>query len=340
MVDEVRKHLADLLNAGIIQKSGSPWASNIVLVRKKNGKLRMCVDYRILNKRTIKDAYALPRIEEVFDVLHGAKYFTTLDTKAGYHQEEIEEHHRERTAFTVGPLGFYEYIKMPFGLSNSPATYQRLMEEILGDYNMTICVIYLDDLIIFADTFKEHLIRLDKILTRLKEHKVKLSPEKCYFIQTSVSFLGHIVSGEGIQTDPTKIEKIKQWKTPKNAGELRSFIAFAGYYRRFIKDFSKITKPLTDLLPGTSSKKNKKQTKIWQWTHKEQQIFDNLKEILTKPPILAYPNFQRPFELHTDASGVDLEPSYTKMGTLFLMLVDHYRSQRRIIRHLNLNSWL
>lgn len=164
MVEEVRKHLNDLLDAGIIEKSCSPWASNIVLVRKKNGKLRMCVDYRMLNQRTIKDAYALPRIEEVFDVLHGAKYFTTVDMKAGYHQVKVEDSHRERTAFTAGPLGFYQFLKMPFGLSNSPATYQRLMEEVLGDYNMTICVIYLDDLIIFSNTFEEHLLRMERSL--------------------------------------------------------------------------------------------------------------------------------------------------------------------------------
>ena len=175
MVDEVRKHLEQLLDAGIIRKPCSPWCSNIVLVRKKNGKLRMCVDYRMLNKRSVKDAYALPRNEEVFDVLHGAKYFSTIDMKAGYHQVEIEDQHKERTAFTVGPLGFYEYIKIPFGLSNSPATYQRLMEDVLGYYNMTICVIFLDDLIIFSSSFEEHLRHLHMVLTRLRENNLKLS---------------------------------------------------------------------------------------------------------------------------------------------------------------------
>ena len=147
---------------------------------------------------------------------------------------------------------------MPFGLSNSPATYQRLMEECLGDYNMTICVIYLDDLIVFADTFEDHLKRLDMILTRLKQCNLKLSPEKCIFIQEKVHFLGHVVSSEGIETDPTKEEKIKNWPTPANSDELRSFLAFAGYYRRFIKDFSKITRPLSDLLTPTTKKKGQK----------------------------------------------------------------------------------
>ena len=148
----------------------------------------MCVDYRMLNKRTVKDSYALPRIEEVFDVLHGAKVFSSLDMKSGYHQVELEEEHKERTAFTVGPLGFYEYCKMPFGLSNSPATYQRLMEECLGDYNMKICIIYLDDIIIFGKDFDEHLERLDLVLTRLKECNLKLSAEKSYLMQERVRY--------------------------------------------------------------------------------------------------------------------------------------------------------
>ena len=168
MISEVREHLENLLSTGIIRKSKSPWSSNIVPVRKKNGKLRLCVDYRMLNCRSTKDAYALPKIEEIFDVLHGSKYFSTIDMKSGYHQVEVKDSHKERTAFNVSNLGFYEYVRMPFGLSNAPATYQRLMEECLGDYNMTICVIYLDDLIVFADTFEEHLHRLDLVLTRLR----------------------------------------------------------------------------------------------------------------------------------------------------------------------------
>ena len=175
MIDEVRQHLEQLLSCGIIRPSKSPWASNIVLVRKKSGKLKLCVDYRSLNERTVKDSYALPRIEEVFDCLLGSKYFSTIDMKFGYHQVEVEEEHKPRTSFTAGPLGFWEYNKMPFGLTNSPATYQRLMEECLKDLNMNICVIYLDDLIIFSKTFDEHLERLDQVFSRLKECSLKLA---------------------------------------------------------------------------------------------------------------------------------------------------------------------
>ena len=173
MVDEVRQHLEQLLTCGIIRPSKSPWASPIVLCRKKSGKLRMCCDYRRINQRTIKDAYALPRIEEIFDCLHGARYFSTIDMKSGYNQIEVEEEHKERTGFTVGSLVFFEYNKMPFGLSNAPNFYQRVMEECLGDLNMTICVIYIDDLIIFSNTFEEHLERLDIILERLKSFNIK-----------------------------------------------------------------------------------------------------------------------------------------------------------------------
>ena len=307
MIDEVRAHLELLLSSGVIRKSKSPWASNVVLVRKKTGKLRMCIDYRTLNSKTRKDSYALPRIEEVFDVLNGATVFSTIDMKSGYYQVEVEESHKERTAFTVGPLGFFEYNKMPFGLSNSPATYQRLMEECLGDYNMKICVIYLDDLIIFANSFEEHQERLQKVLQRLRECNLKLSGEKCFFLQERVKFLGHVVSGQGVETDPDKTDRVKNWPTPTNPDDLRSFVAFAGYYRRFVKDFSKVTKPLTALLPPTSTKKNRKKVIVlWIWKKEQEDAFQLIKSLLTSPPILAYPDFKKSFELHTDASASGL----------------------------------
>ena len=264
-------------------------------------------------------------MEEIFDCLHGSKYFSTIDIKSGYHQVEVEESHKERTAFTVGNLGFYEYVSMPFGLSNSPATYQRIMQDILGDYHMKICLIYLDDLIIFSDSFEQHLERLDLILTRLLEANLKLAPEKCFFFKPSISFLGHVVSGEGVSTDPAKIEKVINWPVPTNADELRSFVAFAGYYRRFIKGFSDIVRPLNELLPPTSSKKNAKRTikPEWKWTDKELTVFNHLKERLSTPPVLAYPDFKLPFEIHTDASG-------TALGAVLYQLQN---GQRRVIAY-------
>jgi hypothetical protein len=304
MVDEVREHLENLLSSGIIRKSKSPFASNIVLVRKKNGKLRMCVDYRMLNKKSVKDSYALPRVEEVFDVLKGSTLFSTIDQKSGYFQVDIEETHKERTAFTAGALGFYEYNRMPFGLSNSPATYQRLMEECLGDYNMKICVIFLDDLIIFSENFEQHLERLDLVLTRLGQCNLKLSSDKCFFLKEKVKFLGHVVGANGVETDPDKIEKVLNWPRPTDFDSLRSFVCFAGYYRRYVEGFSKIAKPLTDILPATSKKKHKKKytDKDWHWGEEQELAFKKLKKILTSAPILAYPDFDKPFELHIDGS--------------------------------------
>nr|KAG5685189.1 hypothetical protein BaRGS_019900 [Batillaria attramentaria] len=172
MLDEVRSHLQQLLASGIIRPSHSPWASNVVLARKKDGSLRMCIDFRQLNNRTVKDSYALPRVEEILDCLAGSQYFTVLDMKSGYYQVEIEEHHKQRTAFTVGPLGFFEYNRLPFGLCNAPATYQRLMEDIFGEFNLKTCLIYLDDLIVFSRTYEEHMERLRKIFQRFQESGV------------------------------------------------------------------------------------------------------------------------------------------------------------------------
>ncbi|MCG7878261.1 MAG: DDE-type integrase/transposase/recombinase [Candidatus Thiodiazotropha taylori] len=264
----------------------------------------MCVDYRQLNKRTIRDSYALPRIEEILDTLAGSKYFTVLDMKSGYHQVEVFEEHKCRTAFTVGPLGFWEFNRLPFGLNNAPASYQRLMEQCLGDLNMKICAIYLDDLIIFSNSLEQHLERLDMVLNRLKECNLKLNPKKCFFLQTNVKYVGHIVSENGVQADPEKIEKIKNWPTPKNAEEVRQFTSFAGYYKRFVKDFSKIAKPLTDLHPSTSVKNGKKvkMSKPFVWHKIQSDAFEQLKTALSSPPILGYPDYNDSFELHTDAS--------------------------------------
>ena len=309
MIDEVRSHIEQLAAGGIIRPSHSPWASNVVLVRKHDGKLRMCVDYRQLNKRTVKDSYALPRIEELLDTLAGSKYFTVLDMKSGYHQVEVFEEHKCRTAFTVGPLGFWEFNRLPFGLNNAPATYQRLMEQCLGgDLNMKICAIYLDDLIIFSSSLEEHLERLDRVLNRLKECNLKLNPKKCMFLQTEVKYVGHIVSEKGIRADPEKIDKVKNWPTPTNAEEVRKFTSFAGYYRRFVKDFSKIAKPLTELHPNTAVKSGKKvkSVKPFVWGKAQQEAFNKLKDLLSSPPVLGYANNDSPFELHTDASSSGL----------------------------------
>ena len=270
----------------------------------------MCVDYRQLNSNTKKDAYALPRVEEILVNLAGNSYFTVLDAKSGYHQVNITEEHKERTAFTVGPLGFFEYVRMPFGLSNAPATYQRLMEECLGDLHLNICCIFLDDLIVFSKTYEEHLERFQLVFDKLRSTGLKLSPKKCSFFMKKVKYVGHIVSEHGIETDPGKTETVLNWPKPTTPEEVRQFIGFVCYYRRFIPNFSQTARPLTILMPtprSTNKRKSKQQDKAkWKWGPEQDTAFENLKKALASPPILGYANYSLPFELHTDASQLGL----------------------------------
>ena len=309
MIEEVRSHIKELLAAGIIRPSHSPFSSNVVLVRKSDGSLRLCIDYRQLNSRTIKDNYALPRIEEILDSLAGNTYFSVLDMKSGYHQIEIVEEHKERTAFTVGPLGFYEFNQMSFGLANAPATYQRLQEQCLGDLHLKICFIYLDDLIIFSSSFQEHLNRLQQVFQRIRDYGLKLSPKKCSFFMKKVKYVGHIVSKDGVEPDPDKLSKVKNWPTPTNCEQVRQFLGFAGYYRKFIHNFAKIARPLIDIMAVCKKPRSNCKPKLdpkWHWNTEQQQAFEILKEKLTSPPVLSYPDFSKPFKLHTDACQTGL----------------------------------
>ena len=206
-----------MLEIGAIRKSQSPWASTVVLVRKKDGALRFCIDLRKLNARMIKDAQTLPRIEESLDSLCGAVIFTSLDLKSGYWQVELDEDSIPYTAFTVGPLGFYKCLRMLFGLTNAPATFQRLMENCLGDLHLNWCIIYLDDIIIYSKTPEEHVERLEAVFKKLSSAGLKLKPSKCKFFKSQITYLGHIVSNEGIATDPKKIKAIQLWPRPENS---------------------------------------------------------------------------------------------------------------------------
>lgn len=303
MYEEVKAHLKEMLDLGAIRPSHSPWASAIVLVRKKDGKLRFCIDLRKLNQRTIKDSYSLPRIEQVLDSLVGAQIFSSLDLKAGYWQVEMVEECKPYTAFTCGPMGFYECETMPFGATNAPATFQRLMENCLGELNMNWCIVYLDDIIIFSKDPRSHIERLEAVFKKLQAAGLKLNPKKCSFFKKKISYLGHVVSAEGVATDPKKLEAVKNWPIPFTVYDVRSFLGFIGYYRKFIKDFSKIAKPLRTLLQGLESqgKKTAKKSLI-DWTSEHQETFDHLKQLCCEAPILAYPDHKLPFILHTDSS--------------------------------------
>lgn len=316
--EAVKKHLRALLDAGVIKESESPFSSPIVVVRKKNGDVRLCVDYRKLNLQTIRDAYALPNLEESFSALAGSKWFSVMDLKSGYYQIEMCEADKPKTAF-VCPFGFYEFNRMPQGITNAPSTFQRLMEKCMTDINLKEVLVFLDDLIVFSSTLEEHETRLIHVLERLREYGLKLSPDKCRFFQTSVHYLGHIVSREGVKTDPEKVESLKTWPRPQTLKELQSFLGFTGYYRRFVKDYSKIVKPLTSLTAGYPPRRkgckagpndgkylDPKQPFGERWSDACQQAFEGIIEKLTSAPVLGYADPKLPYFLHTDASTTGL----------------------------------
>ncbi len=302
--EEVKNHLQDMLACGAIRHSKSSWSSNVVLVRKKDGTLRLCIDYRKLNQRTVRDAYQLPRIDETFDKMHGSLYFSSLDLQSGYWQVEMHEDDKPKTAFQVGDLGFYECNRMPFGLTNAPATFQRLMEQTLQ--NLSNVIVFIDDIVIFSATFQEHLDKLEQVFCKLKDAGLKLKPKKCKLFQRRVRYLGHIISSEGVETDPEKTEVISKWPIPKTVHELRRALGLFGYYRRFIKDYAQLVQPLYEVLKGhENSRQANKNTRIG-LEEKEIKAFEEVKKKLTQPPILAFANFDEPFELHTDASQAGL----------------------------------
>ena len=296
--EPLRKLLKNMEEVGAIRKSNSPWSSSIVLVKKKDGNLRFCIDLQKQNARTIKDAYTLPRIDETLDYLAGSKWFSALDLKLGYWQVELDEESKPLTAFTVGPLGFYECKRMPFGATNAPATFQQMMETCLGDLHLNWCLIYLDDIIVFAKTQQEAITRLGTVFQKLREAGLKLQPSKCELFKTSLLYFGHIVSEDGIRTDPKKVEAIHQWPAPATLTDVRSFLGLTNYYRRFLEGYAKIARPLNNMISGENA--DKKKTLV-EWTPECQDAFEKLKNLCTEAPVLAYPNFTKPFKLHIDA---------------------------------------
>ncbi|KAL7872249.1 hypothetical protein SRHO_G00072320 [Serrasalmus rhombeus] len=315
--EAVRLHLQELRDANIIRESESPFSSPIVVVKKKNGAIRLCVDYRKLNNQTIKDAYALPNIEETFSALSGSKWFSVMDLKSGYYQVELEEEDKHKTAF-VTPMGFWEFNRMPQGVTNAPSTFQRVMEKCVGSMNLKEVLVFLDNLIVFSSTLEEHEDRLLRVLKRLKEFGLKLSPDKCHFFRKTVRYLGHVVSENGVETDPEKIAALTTWPRPNNLRELKSFLGFTGYYRRFVKDYSKIARPLNNLTvgylpPKRSSDLGRVRSKVnislnWKrpfnerWTEECETAFRTLIQKLTSAPVLGFADPKQPYILHTDAS--------------------------------------
>ncbi|KAI5107461.1 hypothetical protein C0J45_3099, partial [Silurus meridionalis] len=302
--DVVKTHINQLLDAQIIRESSSPYASPIVLVKKKDGSLRMCVDYRQLNSKTRRAAFPLPRIEETLDALTGARWFSTLDLASGYNQVPVTEGDKSKTAFCT-PFGLFEWNGMPFGLCNAPSTFQRLMERLFGDQRHQSLLLYLDDIVVFSSSVTQHLERLEVVLGRLKREGLKAKLEKCVFFQEQVKYLGHVVSSQGVATDPSKLEVVASWACPGSVTELRSFLGFASYYRRFVEGFTRVAAPLHKLVAEFAGGKRKRvvgQGFAGAWTEQCQRSFDTLREKLTTSPILAYADFSLPFILEIDAS--------------------------------------
>ena len=291
MNKEVDQQIDNMLKEKVIKPSKSPWSSSIVMVKKKDGSNRFCVDYRKLNDVTIKDAYPLPRIDESLDQLAGSKWFSCLDLNAGYWQVETDPQDREKTAFT-SRKGLFEFTVMPFGLCNAPATFERLMETVLAGLHWQICLIYLDDVIVTGKTFQDMVNNLGQVFERFLQAGLKLKARKCTLFFRQVEFLGHVISEEGIKTDPRKTECVEKWPTPKNVHEVRAFLGLCGYYRKFVYKFSEIARPLYKLTERKSP---------FVWSEECTKAFQTLKKRLVEAPILAHPDFTKPFILDVDA---------------------------------------
>ncbi|MEW8561290.1 MAG: reverse transcriptase domain-containing protein, partial [Candidatus Thiodiazotropha sp.] len=288
--------IKQLEQKGIIRKSTSPWASPICLVRKKSGKIRPCVDYRRLNAITTKDAFPIPRIADCLDAVAGATLFSSLDLTSSFHQVPIKSADIPKTAFCT-KYGLYEYLTMPMGLTNSPAVFQRLMEIVLRGLQWHTCLIYLDDVLIFGSEFGEHMQRLDEVLSRIRDAGLKLKPEKCQLLQSSVNFLGHTISAEGILPNPENLAKVKQWPVPTTPTQVRQILGLGSYYRRFLKGYSDLVRPLTLLTHKNTP---------FVWTEQCQKSFETLKQRLIGSEIMAYPRDNGLYVLDTDASDTQI----------------------------------
>ncbi|WVZ58909.1 hypothetical protein U9M48_009128 [Paspalum notatum var. saurae] len=291
---ELKTQLQEQLDKGFIRPSSSPWGCPALFVEKKDqGGKRLCVDYRPLNAVTIKNKYPLPHIDILFDQLVGAKVFSKIDLRSGYYQIKIREEDIPKTAFSTR-YGLYEYLVMSFGLTNAPAFFMYMMNSVFMNELDKFVVVFIDDILVYSKNEEEHEEHLRTVLTRLREHQLYAKFSKCAFWLREVSFLGHILSEKGVAVDPSKVEDVLNWKQPETVTEIRSFLGLAGYYRHFIKDFSKTAKPMTSL-----TKKNAK----YLWDPKCEEAFISLKKSLTSAPVLAQPDVTKPFDVYCDASG-------------------------------------
>lgn len=308
--EEVEKQIKELTDNGIIRKSRSPYNAPVWVVPKKadasgEKKFRMVIDYRKLNQVTIADRYPIPEITDILTQLRNKKWFSTIDLKSGFHQIPLKKKDIEKTAFSVNN-GKYEFLRLPFGLKNSPAIFQRALDDILRQHIGKICFIYIDDILIFSETEEEHIQNIETIFTTLEKANMKVQLDKTEFLKKEVEFLGFIVSSDGIKMNPEKLKAVKSFPQPRTVKDLRSFLGLSGYYRRFVRDYAKIAKPLTALLRGEDGNvpKNQSAKKIISFNQDAIDAFNKLKNTLTSQDVvLAYPNFNKEFQLTTDASS-------------------------------------
>ena len=305
-LEAVREEIREMLEKGVIVPSKSPFSSPIVMVPKKDGSNRMCIDYRKLNDLTVKDAYPLPRIGQTIDALQGAGVFSSLDLASGYWQIPVAAEDRHKTAFCTPDGGLYECLKMPFGLTNAPPTFQRNMNDIFKEDLYKHVLIFLDDVLTFSKTPEEHLEHLEKVFIVLRKAGLRLKPKKCNLFRTEVHYLGHVINKEGIQPDPKKLAAVREWEPPTDVTGVRSFVAFCNYYRKFVQNFAEVARPLY-LLTSKGLK--------FTWTEEHDKAFRTLKKRLLEAPILAFPNFELPFIIDTDASD-------TALGAVLSQVID------------------
>ncbi|GJW27318.1 reverse transcriptase domain-containing protein [Tanacetum coccineum] len=291
-MEELSAQLQEISDKGFIRPSSSPWGASVLFVKKKDGSFRMCIDYRELNKLTVKNRYPLLRIDDLFDQLQGSSVYSKIDLRSGYHQLRVRDEDIPKTAFRTR-YGHYEFQVMPFGLTNAPTVFMDLMNRVCRPYLDKFVIVFIDDILIYSKTKEEHDAHLRLILELLKKEELYAKFSKCDFWLSKVQFLRHVIDSEGIHVDPAKIKSIKDWESPKTPTEIRQFLGLAGYYRRFIEGFSKIAKPMTKL--------TQKSVKF-NWGEKEETAFQTLKQKLCSAPILALPEGSENFVVYCDAS--------------------------------------